>query len=55
MIKDGDDMVVDYICRLCNMALESGVVPKYWRSIVTILLHKGKEERNGCKKYRGTC
>ena len=28
MIKGGVDSVVDWIWRLCNMAFESGVVPK---------------------------
>ena len=28
MIKCGDDRVVDWIWRLCNMAFESGVVPE---------------------------
>ena len=31
MIKGGGDRVVDWICRLCNMAFESGVVPEDWR------------------------
>ena len=28
MIKGGDDMVVDWTCRLCSMAFESGIVPE---------------------------
>ena len=26
IVKDGDDVVVDWISKLCNMAFESGVV-----------------------------
>ena len=28
MVKGGDDMVVDWIWRMCNMVFESGVVPE---------------------------
>ena len=28
MIKGGDDRVVDWIWRLCSIAIESGVVPE---------------------------
>ena len=34
VIKGGSDRVVDWIWRLCNMAFESGVVPKDWKSAV---------------------
>ena len=44
MIKGGDDMVVDWIWRLCNMVFESGVVPEDCRSTVIIPLYKGKGE-----------
>ena len=37
MIKGGDDRVVDWIWRLCNMAFESGVVPEDWRSAEIVL------------------
>ena len=36
MIKDGDDRVVDWIWRLCNMAFESSVMPADWRSAVIV-------------------
>ena len=32
IIKGGDDRLVDWIWRLCNMAFESGVVHEDWRS-----------------------
>ena len=34
MIKGGGDRVVYWICRLCYMVFESGVVPEDWRSAV---------------------
>ena len=42
MKKGGDDRVVDWIWRLCNMPFESGVVPEDWRSAVIVSLYKGK-------------
>ena len=53
MVKDGGDMVVDWVCRLSNMAFESGVVPEDWRSAMTLPLYKGKWERTECKNYKG--
>ena len=53
MIKGGDDRVVDWIWRLCNMAFESDVVPEDWRSAVSVPLYKGKREGTECKSYRG--
>ena len=52
IIKGGDDRVVDWIWRLCNMSFESGV-PKDWRSAVIVPLYKVKGGRNKCKNYRG--
>ena len=46
--------MVDWICMLCNMAFESGVVPEDWKSAVIFLLYKGKGKRTECKNYRGT-
>ena len=53
MIKGRSVRVVDWICRLCNMAIESGVVPEDWRSAVTFPLYMGKGERTEFKNYRG--
>ena len=52
MIKGGGDRVVDWIWRLCNMTFESGVMPEDWRSVMIVLLYKGKGERIECKNYR---
>ena len=53
MIKGEGDRVADWIWRLCNMSLESGVVPKDWRSAVIVLLYMGKGKGNEFKNYRG--
>ena len=53
MIKGGGNRVVGWIWRLCNMALESDVVPEEWRSALILPLYKGKVERTECSNYRG--
>ena len=53
MIKGGGNRVVDWVWRLCSMALESGVGPEDWRSAVIVPLYKGKGERTECSNYRG--
>ena len=53
MIKSGSGRVSDLIWRLYNMALESGVGPEDWRSVVIVSQYKGKGERTECKNYRG--
>ena len=58
VIKGGSDRMVDWVWRLCNMALESDVVPEHWRSAVIVPLYKGKgvmvligEEDLECELY----
>ena len=52
MVKDGDDMVVDWIWRLCNVAFESDVVSEDWRFFVIVPLNKGRREKTECKNHR---
>ena len=51
MIKGEGNRVVDWICRLCNMAFRSGVVPQDWRSAMIVPLYKGEGERTECSDY----
>ena len=51
VIKGEDGRVVDWIWRLCNIAFESGIVPKDWRSSVIVPLYKDKKV--GFKAGRG--
>ena len=53
MIKGGDDMMVDWIWRSCNMAFEIVVVVEDWRSAVMFSLYKVKGPRAECKNSRG--
>ena len=51
MIKGGGDRVVGWVCRLCNMAFESGVVPEDWRSALIVPLYNCKGKRTKYKNY----
>ena len=51
MIKGGGSMVLDWILKLFNMTLESGVVPENWGSAVIVPMDKGKRERTKCSNY----
>ena len=42
IIKGGVDRMADLICRLCNVAFESGVVPEDLRSAMIVPLYKDK-------------
>ena len=53
MVKGGDDMVVDWTWKLCNMVFESGVVPEDFKSAVIAPLYKGKGKMTECKNNRG--
>ena len=44
-IKGGDDRMMDWIWRLCNMVFESGVVPEDWRSAATVTLQVWFEKK----------
>ena len=52
MIKGDGDIVIDWISRQCNIAIEKGLVHKDWKSTVNFPLYKGKDERTECN-YRG--
>ena len=53
MIKRGDDRMVNWILKLCNMVFESGIVPEDRRSAVIVPLYKSKGERTECENYKG--
>ena len=46
-------MVEDWIWRLCNIDLESGVVPEDLKCAVIVPLYKCKGEMTECKSYIG--
>ena len=51
IFKYGGDMLQDELCQICNLALETGVIPQNWKDIEIKLLYT-----SGCKmdpNYRG--
>ena len=53
MLKGEGNKVVDWIWKVCNMAVESGVELEEWRWVVIVPLYKVKGEGTECKNYRG--
>ena len=48
----GEDMMVNWIWKLCNIAFESDIMPEDLRYAVIVPLHKGKGEMIKFKNYR---
>ena len=40
--KEGNELVIDWVWRLCNVAFESGALPKDCRKDVIVPLYKSK-------------
>ena len=53
MIKGGDDMVLNWIWRLCNKVFQRGVVFEDWRYAVIVPLYTGKGEKSKRRNYGG--
>src|SRR5678816_3949849 len=53
MLKNGGEMVIDSIWKLCNKAFMQGIVPRDWRRVVIVPLYKGKRDKGNCRNYRG--
>jgi hypothetical protein len=53
MIKNGGEIVIDWIWKLCNKAFVEGIVPKDWSRAVIVPLYKGKGDKGNCRNYRG--
>src|SRR5678815_5149968 len=45
MIKNGAEMVIDWIWKLCNKAFTEGTVPSDWRRAVIVPLYKGRLDK----------
>src|SRR5678815_4862183 len=53
MIKNGVEMVIEWIWKLCNKAFMEGIVPRDWRRAVIVPLYKDKGDKGNCRNYRG--
>src|SRR5678815_3512449 len=51
MIKNGGEMVIDWIWKLCNKSIMEGIVSRDWRKAVIVPLDKGKGDKGNCKKF----
>ena len=45
MIKGGDDRVVDWIWRLCNMSFENDVLLEDWSSFMIVSLYSTRVKK----------
>src|SRR5678815_3019926 len=53
MIKNGGEMVIDWIWKLCNKSIMEGIVSRDWRRAVIVPLYKGKGDKGNCRNYIG--
>src|SRR5678815_3399611 len=47
MIKNGGEIVIEWIWKLCNKEFMEGIVPRDWRRSVIVPLCKGKVNYRG--------
>ena len=53
MLKKGGISIIDWLLRIFNKCMESGVVPEDWKAACIVPLYKGKGDRRDCANYRG--
>ena len=52
ILKNGGISIIDWLLRIINRCMESGVVPEYWNAACIVLVYKGKSCRSDCANYR---
>ncbi len=53
MLIYGEEIVVDWMVWICNLAWEQSRVPEAWSKAIIVPLYKGKGNREECNNYRG--
>src|SRR5678815_1135861 len=53
MIKNGGEMVIDWIWKLSNKAFMESIVPRDWKRAVIVPLYKDKGDKCNSRNYRG--
>ena len=53
MLLEGGVSVVEWMLRLFNLCLTTGVVPQDWQDACVVPLYKGKGDKFECGSYRG--
>ena len=53
MLENGGINIIDWLLRIFNKCMESGVVPEDWKEACIIPIYKGIVHRNNCIEYTG--
>ena len=53
MLKNGGISLIDWLLRIFNNCMESGVVREDWKAACIVPVYKGKGDRRDCANYRG--
>ena len=48
MLKNRDISIIDWLLRILNKYMESGVVPEDWKAACIVPVYKGKCDRRDC-------
>ena len=52
-MKNGGIDIINWLLRIFNRCMGSGVVPEYWKAACIVAVYKGKGERRDCVNYGG--
>ena len=53
MLKNRDISIIDWLMRIFNRCMESGVTPEDWKAACIVPVYKGKGDRRDWANYRG--
>ena len=52
ILKNGGISIIDWLLRIINRCMESGVVPEHWNAACIVPVYKGKSYRSDCVNYK---
>ena len=53
MFKNEGISIIDWLLRIFNNCMESGVIPEDWKAACIVPVYKGKGDRRDFANYRG--
>ena len=53
MLKIEGISIIDWLMRIFNKCMASGVVPEDWKAACIVPVYKGKGDSRDCANYRG--
>ena len=53
MLRNGGIRIIDWLMRILNKCMKSGVVPEDWKAACIVPVYKGKGDGRDCAIYRG--